>query len=97
MSTNEQLLSAIDDLLDAAENFASVHESYAKACDAEKAALRAPAAPAAPVAVPLTDADILFLAPCCPVESDEQLIRFARDLGREYAARWGVKLEGGEA
>ena len=53
-------------------------------------------APAAPVAVPLTDADILFKTPFCPVESEEQLIRFARAIERECAARWGIKLEGGE-
>jgi hypothetical protein len=66
-----------------------------------------PAAPAsaseAPVAVPLTDEDLRNALRQCPHDAVENLrVRwlyatdFAREIERECAARWGVKLEGGQ-
>jgi hypothetical protein len=70
-------------------------------------ATAAPAAPAsvseAPVAVPLTDEDLRNALRQCPHDAVENLrVRwlyatdFAREIERECAARWGVKLEGGQ-
>lgn len=67
----------------------------------------APAAPAsaseAPVAVPLTDEELRDALRQCPHDAVENLrVRwlyatdFAREIERECAARWGVKLEGGQ-
>ena len=108
MSTNEQLLSAIDDLLDAAENFGL---SEHPAVERVKAALNSPAPASgseAPVAVPLDEAAIRAderarCAKAFEAEVDSWLVmRKAGLLGaikrRGVAAIRGtdVKLEGGE-
>ena len=88
---NEQLLSAIDDLLDAAENFGL---SEHPAVERVKAALNST------VAVPLTDEEKykmwdgsrnLWL-----LGGYEWYLQGIEDAERVLAARWGVKLKGGE-
>ena len=92
MSTNEQLLSAIDDLLDAAENFGL---SEHPAVERVKAALNSH------MAVPLRDAEKLKMwrhaEYRCGGGRYEYYLQGIEDAERTLAARWGVKLEGGKA
>ena len=93
---NEQLLSAIDDLLDAAENFGL---SEHPAVERVKAALNSH------MAVPLTDEEIALMAfNDCPEDWNDLGAKAAwlegykmgaREALREVKRR-GVKLEGGE-